>query len=337
MAQASDIGVDLGTSNVLIYMKGRGIILRAPAVVAVERDTRKPLAVGQDAARMVGRTPGNVIALRPLRNGTIVDFDMASTLLQHLVSDAIGRHFFNRPRAILSVPTGVNDVEKRSLISAMFDAGIRKTQMLDRPIAAALGVGLPFDLPYGTMIVDMGAGATDMAVLSRSEIAVGECVQIGGDTFDDAIIRYLRKKYNLLIGERTAEELKVNIGSAVPRLEEVSMDVTGRSLVSGLPKTQAVTSGEIYQALKEPVAKLVEALQTVLEHTPPQLTNDVFEDGIIFTGGAASLAGLCEAVYQVLHVPCGVADDPQTSVVMGCGRVADDMNGYKYLFSGKRR
>lgn len=336
MAQVADIGVDLGTSNVLIYMKGKGILERHPAVVAVERDTRKPLAVGKDAYRMIGRTPGNVIALRPLRNGTVVDFDMARIMLQQFVADAIGKHFFNRPRAILSVPTGVNDVEKRSLISAMFDAGVRKTQLLEKPIAAALGVGLPFDRPYGTMIVDMGAGATDIAVLSMSEIAIADYVQLGGDSFDDAIIRYIHKKHNLLLGERTAEELKINIGSAVPRLDDVSMKVTGRDLVTGLPKNLEVTSAEVYQALREPVSKLIEAIQAVLERTPPQLTNDVFQDGIIFTGGAASLTGLCEAVYQVLHTPCGVADDPQTSVVNGCGRVVEEPGLYKHLLNGRR-
>lgn len=337
MAQVNDLGIDLGTSNVLVYMKGKGIVLREPAVVAVERDTRKPLAVGADAYRMIGRTPGNVIAMRPLRNGTVVDFDLARIMLQYFVAQVIGKRFFTRPRAVLSVPTGVNEVEKRSIISAMFDAGMRKTNLLERPIAAALGVGLPFEEAYGTMIVDMGAGATDIAVLSMGQVAVADCVAIGGDYFDDAIIRYLRKKHNLLIGERTAEELKVNIGCAVPKLEEVAMDVTGRNLISGLPKTLTVTTTEIYEALKEPVAELIEAIQGVLEHTPPQLANDVFEDGIVFTGGAAALAGLTEAVYEVLHVPCGVADDPQTSVVMGCGRAVDDMAGLKHLLGDSRR
>ena len=336
MAQVNDIGIDLGTSNVLIYMKGRGIVLREPAVVAVSRDTRKPLAVGSDAYKMIGRTPGNVLALRPLRNGTMMDFDLCRTMLQYFVTQVVGKRLFARPRAVISLPTGVNEVEKRSILSVMFDAGMRKTNLLERPIAAALGVGLPFEEAYGTMIVDMGAGATDIAVLSMGQVAVSSCVPIGGDHFDDAIIRYLRKKHNLLIGERTAEELKVNIGCAVPKAEEVAMDVTGRNLISGLPKTLTVTTTEIYEALKEPVAELIEAIQGVLEHTPPQLANDVFEDGIIFTGGAAALTGLCEAVYDVLHVPCGVADDPQMSVVMGCGRAVDDMSGLKHLLGDAR-
>lgn len=337
MAKVVDIGIDLGTSNVLIYARGRGIVMREPAVVAVERDTRKPIAVGSDAYKMIGRTPGNLLVLRPLRNGTMADFDLCRIMLQYLVGQAEGRHFFGRPRAVISVPTGVNDVEKRSIISAMFDAGMRKTQLLERPIAAALGIGLPFEEAYGSMVVDMGAGATDIAVLSMGQVAVADCVPVGGDSFDDAIIRYLRKKHNLLIGERTAEELKINIASAVPLADTVAMEVTGRHLISGLPKTQTVTSDEICEAIREPVNQLIESIQVVLEHTPPQLTNDVFEYGIIFTGGAASLSGLCEAVYSVLHIPCGVADDPQTSVVMGCGKVVDDPAGLKHLLSDTRK
>ena len=337
MAQVNDIGIDLGTSNVLIYMKGKGIVLREPAVVAIERESKKVLAVGSDAYRMIGRTPGSVLAVRPLRQGTVADFELTSTMLRYFVSSVIGRRMFARPRAVISVPSGVNEVEKRSIISIMFDAGMRRTQLLDRPIAAALGVGLQFQEAYGTMIVDMGAGVTDIAVLSMGEVVVASCVPIGGDYFDDAIIRYLRKKYNLLIGERTAEEIKVNIGCAVPQANEISMDITGRNLISGLPKTQAIATGEIYEALKDPISELIEAIQAVIERTPPQLASDIFEDGIVFSGGAAALTGLSEAVYAALHVPCGVADDPQTSVVMGCGRALEDLSGMKHLLGDARR
>ena len=337
MAQINDIGIDLGTSNVLIYMKGKGIILREPAVVAIEHDSRDLMAVGTDAYRMIGRTPGNVLALRPLRSGTVVDFELCRRMLQYFVTKAIGRRLFQRPRAVLSLPTGVIDMEKRALMSAMFDAGMRKTDLLERPVAAALGVGLKFEDAFGTMIVDIGAGATDIAVLSMGQIAISNFVPLGGDQFDEAIIKYLRRKYNLLIGERTAEELKVNIGCVVPRNEEVSMEVTGRNLISGLPKTMTVSTADIYEAMKEPTAMLIEAIQGVLEHTPPQLVNDVFDDGIILTGGGAALQGLSDAVYSVLHIPCGVADDPGTSVVMGCGKVVDDMKELKYLLSGSKR
>ena len=336
MAQVNDIGVDLGTSNVLIYMKGKGIMLREPAVVAVERDSRKILAVGSDAYRMIGRTPGNVVAVRPLRQGTVADFELTSTMLRYFVGNVVGRRLFARPRVVVSVPSGVNEVEKRSIISIMFDAGMRRTQLLDRPIAAALGVGIQFEEAYGSMIVDMGAGVTDIAVLSMGEVVVSSCVPIGGDYFDDAIIRYLRKKHNLLIGERTAEEIKINIGCAVPQVSDISMDVTGRNLISGLPKTQSVTTGEIYEALMDAIGELIEAIQAVIERTPPQLASDIFDDGIVFSGGAAALKGLTEAVYAALRIPCGVADDPQTSVVMGCGRALEDLSGMKHLLESRK-
>lgn len=337
MAQVNDIGIDLGTSNVLIYMKGKGIVLREPAVVAIERESKKVLAVGNDAYRMIGRTPNNVLAVRPLRQGTVADFELTSTMLRNFVGNVVGRRMFSRPRAVISVPSGVNEVEKRSIISIMFDAGMRRTQLLDRPVAAALGVGLPFQEAYGTMIVDMGAGVTDIAVLSMGEVVVSSCVPIGGDFFDDAIIRYLRKKHNLLIGERTAEEIKVNIGCAIPMASEITMDVTGRNLISGMPKTQAVTSADIFEALKDPISELIESIQAVIERTPPQLASDIFEDGIVFSGGAAALNGLSEAIYGALKIPCGVADDPQTSVVMGCGRALEDLAGMKHLLGDGRR
>ena len=336
MAQINDIGIDLGTSNVLIYMKGKGIVLREPAVVAIERESKKVLAVGGDAYRMIGRTPGSVLAVRPLRQGTVSDFELTSTMLRYFVSSVIGRRMFARPRAVISVPSGVNEVEKRSIISIMFDAGMRRTQLLDRPLAAALGVGLQFQEAYGTMIVDMGAGVTDIAVLSMGEVVVASCVPIGGDYFDDAIIRYLRKKHNLLIGERTSEEIKINIGSAVPQVGDLSMDVTGRNLISGLPKTQSVTTSEVFEALKDAVGELIEAIQAVIEHTPPQLASDIFDDGIVFSGGAAALKGLTEAVSATLRIPCSLADDPQTSVVMGCGRALEDLSGMKHLLEGRK-
>jgi len=333
----SDLGIDLGTSNVLIYMKGKGIVLREPAVVAIERQSKHVLAVGSDAYKMIGRTPGNVLAVRPLRQGVSSDFELTNTMLRYFVGHVIGKRFFSRPRVVMSVPTGVNDSEKHNLIRIMLDAGAKHTQLLDRPTAAALGVGIPFQEAYGSMIVDMAAGVTDIAVLSMGEIVSASCVPIGGDYFDDAIIRYLRKKHNLLIGERTAEEIKINIGSAVPQPTEVAMEVTGRNLLSGLPKTQAITTTEIYEALKDPVADLIDAIQAVIERTPPQLASDIFEEGIVLTGGAAALTGLAEAVYNALRVPCGVADDPQTSVVMGCGKALEDLAGLRHLLNDGKR
>lgn len=337
MAQISDLGIDLGTSNVLIYQKNKGIVLRQPAVVAIERVSKKVLAVGTDAYRMIGRTPGNVLALRPLRQGVVSDFELTNTMLRHFMSMVIGKRIFGRPRVVLSVPSGVNEAEKSSLISILFDAGAKRTQLLDRPIAAAMGVGMDFQKPYGCMVVDMGAGVTDIAVLASGQVIEAASVCYGGDYFDDAIIRYLRKKHNLLIGERTAEEVKITLGSAVPPISSLTEDVTGRDLLSGLPKTMSIASSEIYEACKDAVADLIESIQGVIERTPPQLASDIFEDGIVLTGGAASLSGLPEAIYNELHIPCGVADDPQTSVVLGCGRALDNLNAYKNVLTDSRR
>ena len=337
MAQVSDLGIDLGTSNVLIYQKGRGIVLRQPAVVAIERVSKKVLAVGTEAYRMIGRTPGNVLALRPLRQGVVSDFALTNTMLRHFMGMVIGKRIFGRPRVVMSVPSGVNEAEKSSLISIMFDAGAKRTQLLDRPIAAAMGVGMDFQKPYGCMVVDMGAGVTDIAVLASGQVIEAASVCYGGDYFDDAIIRYLRKKHNLLIGERTAEEVKITLGTAIAPMTDLTEEITGRDLLSGLPKTMTVASSEIYEALKDAVADLIESIQGVIERTPPQLASDVFEDGIVLTGGAASLAGLPEAIYNELHIPCGVADDPQTSVVLGCGRALDNLNAYKSVLSDSRQ
>ena len=337
MAQVSDLGIDLGTSNVLIYQKGRGIVLRQPAVVAIERISKKVLAVGTEAYRMIGRTPGNVLALRPLRQGVVSDFELTNTMLRHFMGMVIGKRIFGRPRVVMSVPSGVNEAEKSSLISIMFDAGAKRTQLLDRPIAAAMGVGMDFQKPYGCMVVDMGAGVTDIAVLASGQVIEAASVCYGGDYFDDAIIRYLRKKHNLLIGERTAEEVKITLGTAIAPMTDLTEEITGRDLLSGLPKTMTVASSEIYEALKDAVADLIESIQGVIERTPPQLASDVFEDGIVLTGGAASLAGLPEAIYNELHIPCGVADDPQTSVVLGCGRALDNLNAYKSVLSDSRQ
>ena len=337
MARVSDLGIDLGTSNVLIYQKGKGIVLRQPAVVSIERTTKKVVAVGTDAYRMIGRTPGNILPVRPLRQGMVGDLELTNTMLRHFMGSIIGKRFFARPRVVLSVPSGIGDSDKSSLVSILYDTGVKRTQLLERPIAAAMGVGMDFYKPYGCMIVDMGAGVTDIAVLASGQIVEAASVCYGGDYFDEAIINYLRKKHNLLIGERTAEEVKITIGSAVPPVGDMTYDVTGRNLLHGLPKTETIHASEIYEALRKPVEDLVEAVRNVLERTPPQLASDIFEDGIVLTGGAASLAGLPEAIYNELHIPCGVADDPQTSVVLGCGRALDNPHTYKNVLSDSRR
>ena len=338
MAAVNDIGIDLGTSNILIYMKGKGIVLREPTVVAIDRDTREVFAFGEDAQRMLGRTPGNLLVIRPLRDGVISDYELVSFMLKGFVLKAIGKHMFARPRAVVALPSAVNEMEKRSIMTTMFDAGMRRTQMLNRNIASALGAGLPIDEAYGTMIVDVSAGVTDIAVLSLGRVVVSDCVSIGGDRFNDAIIRHLRRKHNLLIGERTAEELKITIGATIPRAEQLYMEVTGRNLISGLPKTMRITSDDVTEAMDEPLQQLIESIHGVLEHTPAELAADVFEYGILLTGGGAEMFGLCEAIADSLKVPCTCADNPQTNVVMGCGRVLENLHELgQFLDDGRRR
>ena len=338
MASISDIGIDLGTSQILIYQKGKGIVLREPTVVAIDRDTRNVLAFGEEAYRMLGRTPSSILAIRPLRDGMISDFELVSFMLKSFVGKVIGRRLFARPHAILALPTTVNEMEKRSLMSTMFNAGMQRTQLFNRSLAAALGAGLPMDEHYGSMIVDISAGVTDIAVISNGKIAVSDCVKAGGDRFDDAIIRHLRRKHNLLIGERTAEELKINIGTAIPRSEHLFMDITGRNLITGLPKTMRITADDITEAIDEPLQQLIESIHGVLEHTPAELAADIFDYGIMLSGGGSKLFGLCEAISEILKVPCTRSEEPQDDVVMGCGRALENMRDLgRFLDDGRRR
>jgi rod shape-determining protein MreB len=333
MAQNGDLGIDLGTSSVVIYMKGRGVVFREPSVVAVERDAGQIIAFGMEAYRMIGRTPANINIIRPLAQGEMIDFDLTASMLRYYISNVIGRKFLSRPRAIMSVPYGVKELEKKALITALFDAGLRRTQILDRTVAAALGAQLNFLGSYGSMVADMSAGGTDIAVLSNGIIAVLSSVHIGGDHFDDAIIRYLRRKYNLLIGERTAEQVKITLGGALRRDPKVFMDVTGRNLISGLPKTITIDSDEIYEALIDIVNNQIESIQAVIERTPAQLASDILEGGLTLTGGAAALYGLSEAISGVIRIPCRVASEPRDCVVLGCAKVLNDPAGTRHLLS----
>jgi rod shape-determining protein MreB len=333
MAQVNDIGIDLGTSNVVIYMKGQGIRLREPAVVAIDQESRNILAFGTEAWRMLGRTPANIQVIRPLHQGEVIDFDLAGAMLRFFVSQVTGTRRLSRPRAILSTPTGVKEIEQKALVTTLFDAGVRRTQLLNKNIATALGAQLNFLSEYGCMLVDMSAGVTDLAVLSNGTPTVVSSLRIGGDQFDDAVVRYLRKKYNLLIGERTAEEVKITLGSAVRRDNLVSMDVTGRNLISGLPKIMTIDSDEIYEALIDTVNDLIEGIQVLVERTPPQLASDIFRQGITLTGGAAQLYGLAEAISNVMNMPCQVADDPRDCTVLGCARVLEEGPQLRYLLN----
>ena len=333
MAQNGDIGIDLGTSNVVIYVKGRGVVFREPSIVAVDRESNQILAFGMEAYRMIGRTPSNINIIRPLAQGEMLDFDLTAAMLRYYISNVIGRKFLARPRAIMAVPSGVKDMEKKALITALFDAGLRRTQILDRVIAAALGAQLNFLGSYGSMVADMSAGGTDLAVLSNGIVSVLSCIHVGGDMFDDAIIRYLRKKYNMLIGERTAEQVKITLGGALRRNPKVIMDITGRNLISGLPKTITINSDEIYESLIDIVNSLIESVQAVIERTPPQLASDILEGGVTLTGGAASLYGLSEAISDVIRIPCQVASEPRDCVVLGCAKVLMDPAGMRHLLS----
>ena len=333
MAQVNDIAIDLGTSNVVIYEKGKGIVSREPSVVAVDRDSQNILAMGTEAWRMIGRTPASIQVVRPLAQGEMIDFELTGAMLRFFVTKLTKKRQLSRPRAILSVPTGVKDIEKKAITTTLFDAGIRRTQLLDKNIAAALGADLNFLGEYGCMCVDISAGGTDLAVLYHGVPNVVSSLRIGGDQFDDAIIRYLRRKYNLLVGERTAEQIKISIGSAVRRDSVISMDVTGRNLISGLPKIMNIESDEIYESLIDSVNDLIEGIQVMLERTPPQLASDIFDGGVTLTGGGAALYGLAEAVAAVLKVPCRVAEEPRDCVVMGCARVLEEPSQYRSLLS----
>ena len=332
MAQAAgDLGIDLGTSNVVIFMKGRGVIFREPSVVAVDRETNNIIAFGTEAYRMIGRAPSNVSIIRPLAQGEMIDFELTNSMLRYYITSITGKRFLARPRAVMAVPSGVKEMEKKALVSAMFDAGLRRTQLLDRTIAAALGAQLNFLGSYGSLVADMSAGGTDLAVLCNGAVTVMSSVPVGGDHFDDSVIRYLRKKHNLLIGERTAEQVKMTLGGAVRRNPKVVMDVTGRNLISGLPKTLTIDSDEIYEALVDNVNELIEGVQVVIERTPPQLASDIFEGGLTLTGGASGLYGLAESISDVLKIPCQVAQDAKDCVVLGCAKVLMNPAGMRHL------
>ena len=329
MFGTQDIGIDLGTASVLVYVKGRGIVLREPSVVAVDKKTGRMLAIGEEARKMLGRTPGTIEAIRPLRDGVISDYHVTETMLRYFLDKVVGKKFFFKPRVVVCVPSGVTEVEKRSVIEATEDAGAREVDLIEEPIAAAIGAGIDISRPYGSMIVDIGGGTTDIAVISLNNTVVTTSLKLAGDKFDEAIVRYMRKKHNLLVGERTAEELKINIGAAFPRKETIFMEVTGRNLVSGLPKTVNVGSDEMIEALDEPVQAILEAVHDVLERTPPEISSDIFDRGIIMTGGGALLYGLDMRIQQYTRVPCFVAEDAISCVAIGTGRALENIDALK--------
>lgn len=324
----NDVGIDLGTASVLVYVKNKGIVLREPSVVAIDRATGRMLAIGDEARRMLGRTPGNIVAIRPLKDGVISNFDITERMLRYFLRKVIGRRLFFKPRVVVCVPSGVTEVEKRSVLEASNEAGARKTFLIEEPIAAAIGAGIDIGAPYGSMVLDIGGGTTDIAAISLGGAVISDSIKCAGDKFDEAIIRYMRKKHNLLIGERTAEEMKIKIGTAYPRKEDVFMDVTGRNLISGLPRTVRVTGNEMMEALEEPIQMIFEALHGVLERTPPELAADISETGVCMTGGGSLLYGLDRLLTEKLKLPCYVAEDAISCVAIGTGKALEDIDKY---------
>ena len=322
---STDIGVDLGTANVLVYVKGKGIVLREPSVVAIDKDSNRVLAIGEEARRMLGRTPGNIVAIRPLREGVIADYDTTESMLRHFIRKVAGKSLFFKPRIMVCIPSGVTTVEKRAVLEAAMQAGARKTYLIEEPLAAALGAGLDIAEPCGAMVVEIGGGTTDVAVLSLGGIVVSESLRIGGDRFDESLVSFVKKEYKIMIGERTAEEMKVQIGTAFPNSRNETMEVRGRDLLSGLPKTVRITSEETREALAEPVALIVQCVKSVLENTPPELASDIMDRGIVMTGGGSLLHGLDRLIQEETGIPTYLAEDPLSCVALGTGKALESL------------
>lgn len=325
----SDIGIDLGTASVLVYIRGKGVVLKEPSVVAFDRDTNRIKAIGEEARLMLGRTPGNIVAVRPLRQGVISDYTVTEKMLKYFIQKAVGKQRFRKPIISVCVPSGVTEVEKKAVEDATYTAGAREVAIIEEPIAAAIGAGIDIARPCGNMIVDIGGGTTDIAVISLGGTVVSTSIKIAGDDFDEAIVRYMRKKHNLLIGERTAEDIKIKIGSAYRRSETVAMDVRGRNLVTGLPKTISVTSEETEEALRETTSQIVEAVHSVLEKTPPELAADIADRGIVLTGGGCLLYGLEELIEEKTGITTMTAEDPMTAVAIGTGKFVEFLGSSK--------
>ena len=325
---SKDIGIDLGTASILVYVKGKGVVLREPSVVAIDKNTGKLLKVGTEAQQMLGRTPGNIVAIRPLREGVISDYDMTERMLREFIHKVAGVSFF-KPRVIICVPSGITEVEERAVIDAGIQAGARRVYLIEEPVAAAIGAGIDIAKPDGHMIVDIGGGTTDIAVISLSGIVESTSIKIAGDQFDEAIVKYIRRKHNVLIGERTAEELKMQIGCVFPPEEEMTMEVKGRSLITGLPELISVSSAEMLEAFEEPVERIMEEVHLVLEKTPPELVADISNNGIVMTGGGSLLRGLEDLISAKTGINTMTAEDPMTAVAIGTGKYVEFLAGYR--------
>ncbi len=325
MAFSRDIGIDLGTANTLVFMKGKGIIIREPSVVAVDTRTDEVKSVGQEAKDVIGRTPGSIVAIRPLKDGVIADFDITTSMLEQFIQKAMNKTFLARPRVIICIPSGVTAVEKRAVKEATEHAGAKRVSIIEEPMAAAIGANLPVADPTGNMVVDIGGGTSEVAVISLGGIVTAKSVRVGGDEFDNAIVNYIKKKYNLLVGERTAEEIKIQIGSAFPYDNEESMNIKGRNLLNGLPENIDISPEEVREALEDPLASVLDAIRVTLEKTPPELAADIIDQGITLTGGGALLRGLDKLVSQETGIPVYVAENPLDCVAVGTGRVLENI------------
>ncbi len=330
----TDMGIDLGTATVLVYIKGKGVILKEPSVVAINKNANKVLAVGEEVRKMIGRTPGNIVAIRPLRDGVISDYDVTEKMLEHFIRKACGNKK-SAPRVVICVPCEATEVERRAVEDAARNAGAKKVHLIEEPLAAAIGAGLDISKASGNMVIDIGGGTTDIAVISLGGMVVRESIKVAGDNFDESITRYIRKKHKLMIGERTAEDLKINIGSAYKKEEEISMEIRGRDLITGLPKNIVVNSTEMREALGEAVAAIAECTHAVLEKTPPELAADIAEKGIVMTGGGALLDGLDKLIQDYTKVPVYVAEDSVSCVALGTGKALDFIDKMDDSFSGE--
>ena len=324
MMMSNDIGIDLGTASILVYIKGKGVVLKEPSVVAIDRDTNKIMAIGEEARLMIGRTPGNIVAVRPLRQGVISDYTVTEKMLKYFINKAVGKKTLRKPRISVCIPSGATEVERKAVEDATLQAGAREVSIIEEP---AIGAGIDIAKACGNMIVDIGGGTADIAVISLGGTVVSTSIKVAGDDFDEALVRYMRKKHNLLIGERTAEEIKINIGAAYRRPEVITMEVRGRNLVTGLPKTIVVTSDETLEALREPAMQIVDAVHNVLERTPPELAADIFDRGIVLTGGGSLLSGLDALIEEKTGITTMIAEDPLTAVAIGTGKFIEFAHG----------
>jgi rod shape-determining protein MreB len=334
---SKDLGIDLGTANTLVYKRGEGIVLRGPSVVAIEKASGRVVAIGEEAKRMVGRTPGGIVAVRPMKDGVIADFEMTEAMLRSFIKRVVRRSRIFKPKIVIGIPSGITAVERRAVVDAAMQAGAKEIFLVEEPMAAAIGSGVPVFEAQGSMIIDIGGGTTEVAVIALGGVVVSRSIRVAGDEMDQAIIAHCRRNYNLLIGERTSEEIKIEIGSAYPMEREKSMDVKGRDLVSGLPKTFTLTSSEIRDALSEPVNIIADAVRMTLEKTPPELSSDIMGKGVLMTGGGALLVGLDKYLSQEIEMPVVVSDDPLSTVAYGTGKIAEDLKLYRQVVISGRQ